>query len=203
MKTKLQARILAVIIFFALLFIAAGALGFTTQPPTALGPSILFITILIYRRVLKPEAGFYKWRKNHSKKKTKSNSFERIDNSKHNQLSINLSQPNYFARKVILNLLIIILILTNLLWVFAEPKDLAFLRIFSYFLWSFTLLCIVLRLRLRGSNRVKKKSSSPKNDKSDGILIGVADELTKLNQLKKDGVLTYEEFELQKNKLLS
>jgi hypothetical protein len=126
-----------------------------------------------------------------------------IENTIQNKLSNNTAQPNYFSRKIILNLLIIILILTNLLWLFAEHMDLGFLRIFSYFIWSFTLICVVLRFRLRGSNSGKKKSGASENDKSASILLGVADELAKLNKLKKEGVLTDEEFESQKNKLLS
>lgn len=122
-----------------------------------------------------------------------------IENTIQNKLSNNTDQTSFFTRKMILNLLIIILILTNLLWL---DSSISFknLRTFSYFLWSFTLICVVLRFRLRGSNSGKTKSGP---SKSDSILLGVADELTKLNKLKKEGVLTDEEFEVQKNKLLS
>ena len=60
MRTKLQAQIVAVLIFLIQLFLGV-AVGYTSQDNPGFGPSILFITVLIYRIILKPDTGFYKW----------------------------------------------------------------------------------------------------------------------------------------------
>ena len=133
MRTKLQARVVAVSIFLVLIWLCLLSLG---ESP-AIGPACLFITVVLYRGLLKPNPNrLYKtksevswWRRGLFKKKNKSSEVtdDSINKSSHQEESLTFtstysvgdysgdSTDKWYKRRSTINYILLSSIILNVL----------------------------------------------------------------------------------------